>query len=117
LSVQEGIDLKVLYALVPNEKEQGAGFGVPFSWDIPMLEGYKWELLPNSRKEPNLRGFWGSSNPKIFSVLRKEKPDAVVITGWQSLPLLQTLSACVTLRIPRIIERASFTARLGENHT
>ncbi|HXW69268.1 MAG TPA: glycosyltransferase family 4 protein [Dissulfurispiraceae bacterium] len=112
LSVQKGIDLKVLYALVPDENEQGAGFGVPFSWDIPMLEGYKWELLPNSRKEPNLRVFRGSSTPKVYSVLRKEKPDVVVITGWQSLPLLQSLSACMKLRIPRIIRGESNALRL-----
>lgn len=111
LAVQKDVDLTVYYALVPDRNQQGVGFGVPFSWDIPMMEGYKWELLPNTVTLPSLSGFWGSSTPKIYSVLTEKKPDAVIITGWQSLPLLQSLWACMGLRIPRIIRGESNALR------
>lgn len=111
LAVQKDISLKVFYALLPDEQQQGAGFGVPFTWDIPTLEGYRWEALPNSARSPSLSGFFGSSTPDIYKIFAKEKPDVVIITGWQSLPLLQALWACMRLRIPRIIRGESNALR------
>src|SRR5262249_24509458 len=97
------IDLKVYYALLPDEQQQAVGFGARFVWDIPLLDGYDWELLPNKRRSPSLRGFFGSSAPAIHSRLADWKPDVVIITGWQALPLLQTLWAAMRLGIPRIV--------------
>lgn len=111
LAVQKDISLKVFYALLPDEQQQGVGFGVPFAWDIPTLEGYRWEALPNSARSPSLSGFFGSSTPDIYKIFAKEKPDVVIITGWQSLPLLQALWACMRLRIPRIIRGESNALR------
>jgi hypothetical protein len=85
LAAQEQIELTVYYALMPDREHQGVGFDVPFAWDIPLLEGYGWELLPNKRKSPSLRGFFKSSTPAIHSVLKSARPDEVIITGWQSL--------------------------------
>ncbi len=103
LATQPGVDLKVYYALIPDAQQQGVGFGVPFNWDIPMLEGYDWELLPNVRTTPGLRGFFASSTPAVYSILKKARPDVVILTGWQSLPLLQALCACMRLGLPRLI--------------
>jgi glycosyltransferase involved in cell wall biosynthesis len=107
LSRLPGVELKVYYALLPDRKQQGAGFGVPFQWDIPMLEGYEWEALPNSSRRPSLRGFFANSTPSIKAALSRDKPDVVIITGWNALPLLQALWACMRLRIPRIVRGES----------
>jgi glycosyltransferase involved in cell wall biosynthesis len=101
------VELKVYYALLPDSEQQGVGFGVAFNWDIPMLEGYEWQVVPNRRTSPRLRGFFASSIPAIYSLLSKSKPDIAIITGWQSLPLLQALWACTRLRIPRIVRGES----------
>lgn len=111
LGSQEQIDLTVYYALIPDREQQGVGFDVPFDWDIPLLEGYEWELLPNKRKEPSLRGFLNSSTPAIYSILKKTRPDVVIITGWQSLPLLQALWASIRLGIKRIVRGESNSLR------
>jgi glycosyltransferase involved in cell wall biosynthesis len=111
LAAQPGVDLKVYYALIPDAQQQGVGFGVPFQWDIPMLEGYEWELLPNTRPAPSLRGFFASSTPAVYTILKKARPDIVILTGWQSLPLLQTLWACIRLRLPRLIRAESNALR------
>ena len=103
LAAQPGLDLKVYYALIPDAEQQGVGFGVAFNWDIPMLEGYDWELLANARATPGLRGFFASSTPAVYSILEKARPDMVILTGWQSLPLLQALWACMRLRLPRLM--------------
>ena len=111
LASEKQLDLKVYYALIPNEQQQGVGFDVPFSWDIPLLEGYKWEAMPNKRRSPSLTGFFSSSAPAIHSLLEKERPDVVIITGWQSLPLLEALWASVRLGIPRIVRGESNALR------
>jgi glycosyltransferase involved in cell wall biosynthesis len=107
LSACQQVDLEVYYALVPDQNQQGVGFGLSFAWDIPMLEGYRWRVIPNKRTDPSLRGFFASSTPEIYSMLAKARPDAVIITGWHSLPLLQALWACLRLGIPRIVRGES----------
>src|SRR5689334_3033559 len=112
LANQKNLDLKVYYALLPDQEQQSVGFGKAFAWDVPLLEGYDWELIPNTRKSPSLRGFLRSSTPAIHSLFAKAKPDVVILTGWQSLPLLQALWSAIRLRIPRIVRGESNALRL-----
>src|SRR5215471_19624964 len=84
LTKQAGVSLKVLYAANPSAEQQGTGFGVAFKWDIPMLEGYEWEVLANRKPTTGLRGFFSNSAPAVHAVLKRERPDAVILTGWQS---------------------------------
>jgi len=102
LAKLEGIETKVYYGLIPSPEQQGEGFGVSFEWDIPMLAGYAWELLDNHDKEPELGHFFGNRLRHVRAMLRRERPDVVLITGWNAYPLLQVLLACMCLRIPRL---------------
>ena len=107
LALRSEIHLKVYYALLPDKEQQGVGFNVPFAWDIPMLEDYEWQALPNAGRRPGLTGFFSNSTPSIRAVLASNKPDVVIVTGWHALPLLQALWACMLLRIPRIVRGES----------
>lgn len=111
LAAQAGVELKVYFAMLPTREQQGVGFNVPFTWDIPMLEGYEWEVLPNAVAKPQLGTFRGSSVPSIRRILAANRPDAVIITGWHALPLLQALWACIRLGIPRLVRGESNTMR------
>jgi glycosyltransferase involved in cell wall biosynthesis len=111
LASQPELDLKVYYANLPDREQQGVGFGVPFSWDIPLLEGYEWEALANRRRSSALGTFLFSSTPGLKRVLRKAGPQAAILTGWNSLSLLQALRACVSLNIPRIVRGDSNSMR------
>lgn len=111
LARQDGIDLKVYYGFIPSEEQQGYGFNASFKWDIPMLDGYKWEAVPNSRKKPGFNSYFGSSTPGIGKVFAKDRPDAVVLIGWSFLPLVQALWACRKLRIPAIVRGDSNNLR------
>jgi len=54
-----GLDLVVLYAMIPDAEQQGVGFEVPFQWDIPLLEGYRYRQLENRARRPRLSRFFG----------------------------------------------------------
>lgn len=112
LAARPEVDLKVYFALLPDSAQQGIGFGIPFQWDIPMHEGYQWEALPNARARPVLGSFFGSSTPGILQALRRDRPDAAILSGWNALPLLQALWACERLRLPRIVRGESNAMRL-----
>ena len=111
LARRAGMAFKVYYALLPDREQQGAGFDVPFAWDIPMLADYDWVALPNSVRRPGLTGFFASSTPSIRAVLAENRPDVVIITGWHALPMLQALRACMVLNIPRIVRGESNAMR------
>ena len=57
--IAEGVDLRVLFAFLPDAGRQAVGFGAGFEWDVPLLEGYAWSLLAQSRREPELGRFLG----------------------------------------------------------
>ncbi len=103
LAQQREIDFKVYYGFIPSAEQQGYGFNASFKWDVPMLDGYKWEVVPNARKNPSFSSYSGSSTPGIGKVFAKDRPDAVVLIGWSFLTLVQALMACRKLRIPTIV--------------
>lgn len=105
------VDLKVYYAVLPDAIQQSVGFGVPFSWDIPLLDGYAWELLQNIASNPSLAAFTGCDAPQVIEHFRRDRPDAVLLTGWHSKVLLQALWAARRLHIPCIVRGESNVLR------
>jgi len=101
------IQLKVYFCCRPDDQQQGVGFDQPFKWDIPMYDGYEWQILDNKNRGPGAAGFFSSSIRNLVDVLRCDRPDVMVLTGWQALPLLQALWACIRLRIPRLVRGES----------
>ena len=54
LAADPRLDLTVFFAMVPDAAQQGAGFGVAFEWDSPLLAGYPHEVLANRAKRPSV---------------------------------------------------------------
>ena len=109
LAEERGLELKVYFSYIPDPKQQGVGFGKAFEWDIPLLDGYGWEVLPQlaplQRGPKVLKGaVWG-----IRRALQAFQPDAALILGWHHVSLLQALLACRLSRIP-IIMRGELNA-------
>jgi glycosyltransferase involved in cell wall biosynthesis len=99
LAARAEVDLTVYYALLPTPAQQGVGFGEQFAWDVPLLDGYRWQVLPNAARAPSLDGFLASRTPAVTEVLKSDRPDAVIVSGWHALPLLQATRACGRLGI------------------
>jgi len=103
LAADPRIDLTVFYAMIPDAAQQGAGFGVPFEWDLPLLGGYRHEVLENRARHPSATTFSGCDTPGIFGRLRRDRPDAVLVNGWGTKTSLQALWACRRLGIPCLV--------------
>ena len=97
------VDLTVFYCQLPDAAARGADFGVAFDWDIPLLDGYRYEVLCNVARQPSVTRFTGCDTPEIGTRLRHGRFDAVIVNGWVVKSCLQTLWACKRLGIPRLV--------------
>lgn len=109
--VAEGVHLRVFFSLLPDAREQGFGFGRSFSWDVPVLQGYEWAVLPQGRSHPNLEDFRGLRSQGVGRAMGDFSPDVVLLTGWNARPLLQALGAAVRLGIPTVVRGESNSLR------
>lgn len=103
LAVRSDIELTVYYAMIPSPDQQGVGFGIAFEWDVPLLEGYTWRLLPNTSRSPSLRGYFASRVPAVGAYLDQDVPDVVLLTGWQAYPLIQSLRSSRARNLPVLV--------------
>src|SRR5262249_27696108 len=80
----------VYYAHKQTPSEQArAGFGVPFEWDIPLFEGYRFTWLENKASQPSVSRFHGCDTPEIEAIMRRERFDAFLMFGWNKKCFLQ----------------------------
>ena len=85
LAKQEGLNLKTFFCsdfgVTPKRDEQ---FGVTFSWDIPLLDGYEYEFLVNRATDPGPQSSKGLYNPDADKKILDFRPDAVLVHGYSS---------------------------------
>jgi glycosyltransferase involved in cell wall biosynthesis len=111
LAEEPSIDFSVLFIQQPDAQQQGQGFGVAFKWDIPLLEGYRWQQVPDLRGRGGLRGFFAARITHPVALLRKLDPDVLLLTGWQAWPLVQLLLAAWWLGVPVVMRGESNALR------
>ncbi len=79
----EGFEFEVFYAHRQTAKGQaGAGFGVEFEWDTPLLEGYPHRFLKNVSRRPSTDTFQGCDCPEVGNILIKEGFTHLLCIGW-----------------------------------
>ena len=96
------IDLSVVYATNPQPQQQGAGFGVSFRWDVPLLDGYDHRIVRRSTKNDRVHSdsFWGLDVPEIGDAVLATRPDVTLVPGWHSVTQLRAIRACRKAGIP-----------------
>lgn len=52
------------------------------TWDVPLLEGYEFEFVPNTARQPGTHHFRGVRNPGLVRAIEDWGADAVLIFGW-----------------------------------
>lgn len=87
------IELRVFYTYAQAASDQvfDPGFGSSFKWDIPLLEGYHYQFVPNVAVKPGLDHFGGLNTPTLTREIDTWQPDAVLVYTWNSRAHLDAL--------------------------
>src|SRR5215813_7962585 len=92
--------IRVFYATdVSLRGHFDTGFSETVAWDEPLLEHYPANVLKLENGVP-MKGFDSLLGKGIFSLLRRERPDAVLLTGLAYRFDWSVYLAAVRLRIP-----------------
>ena len=106
LASQPDIDLTVYFSSNFSVREYvDKGFGVPVEWDVPLLDGYRYEFLPRvfgGRGEDAAQVSGG-----IFRRLRDGRFDAVWVHGYSTVDALHAILAARVLGIPVLLRSDS----------
>lgn len=76
-------DLTVYFCYNPADGDYDQGFGQKVTWDIPLLQGYKYHFLKSlsGNKMPGNR-FWSLVNFEIVKLLLTDKNEIIIVHGW-----------------------------------
>lgn len=87
---ESGLMVKVFYLwdFGITEQVDRAGFQRAFKWDVPLLEGYDFEFVPNTSVHPGTDHFGGLRNPGLIGRVERFKPDAVLLFGYNFASLM-----------------------------
>ena len=98
------LDLTVLYASRPTPAQQAVGYAQPFEWDSDLYEGYRWQVVRESRPDESFDSeqFGGIDVVEIGDALLATKPHVAMVAGWHSRTQLRAISTCRRHRIPMV---------------
>jgi glycosyltransferase involved in cell wall biosynthesis len=96
------LDILLAYCSLQGAESQfDPGFGIDVKWDIPLLEGYPWALVPNRPLIPMPGSFFNHFNPGIWRLISDGKFDAVVVlTGYMCATFWVAVAAAKWSRVP-----------------
>jgi len=108
LAQQPQIDLTVYFcSRLGLEERLDPGFGRVFKWDMPLLDGYHCQFLPNLRGEGEVNGFFRLINPGIIKELRNGHYDALWIHGYAHATNWLAALAALRYRVPFLVRGES----------
>jgi glycosyltransferase involved in cell wall biosynthesis len=79
------------------------GFGREVRWDVPLLDGFRSEFLPNWSPRPHPSRFWGLFNPAALQHIRCGEFDAVWVHGWASVTNCTAMLAAFLAGVPVLL--------------
>jgi glycosyltransferase involved in cell wall biosynthesis len=84
LALEKDIYPRVFYTW--SQAAQGpqfdAGFERAIQWDIPLLDGYEHEFVPNVSTHPSPERRDGVVNPTLIAAIESWGADAILVYGW-----------------------------------
>jgi glycosyltransferase involved in cell wall biosynthesis len=105
---EPGIDLTVFFGSdfsVRGYKDEG--FGVEVKWDVPLLDGYKYEFLPPIR-DTGIEGTFSPISYGISARLQAGAFDALWVHGYATVNQMHGILAAKSLGIPVMIRGDSW---------
>ncbi len=103
LAQRDDVQVKVFYTWHAGQRAQfDSGFKKEIAWDIPLLDGYEYELVPNASRRPGTDHFFGLRNPSLIERVLAWQPDVVHLTGYPYLSHLRALRTFAKRNLPVI---------------
>jgi glycosyltransferase involved in cell wall biosynthesis len=98
ISKLQDVNLTVFFDHLPDSRQQGIGFGTAFKWDLPLLEGYDWQVCSG-------KAATGDQWVSLMGAIRSS--DVVLVTGWQDPFLIKATLLAFLMRRPVIVRGES----------
>jgi len=94
LAKRDNLQLRVFFTWHAAAAAQyDPGFAQEVAWDIPLTDGYEYEVVTNVSSRPGSDHFSGIRNPDLVRRVLNWKPDAVHITGYAYASHLRAMRA------------------------
>lgn len=101
LAQRSDVQIKVFFTWHGGKQAQlDRGFQKSVAWDIPLTDGYEFEVVSNIARNPGTHHFWGLRNPSLIQQVMAWQPDAVHVTGYAYASHLQALRSLHQKRVP-----------------
>ena len=93
LAASTAVQPKVFYtwSQTATGSQFDTGFGARLNWDIPLLQGYEHEFVPNTARQPGVDSFWGIRNPGLERAIASWHAEALLVYGWNLHAHLQIM--------------------------
>jgi glycosyltransferase involved in cell wall biosynthesis len=102
LAKRDEVTVKVFYTWRDAGPALDVKFEKTFAWDIPLMEGYEFEVVPNTSPAPGTHHRRGLINPDLVGRVEAWQPDAVHITGYNYVSHGQAIKKLSEAGIPVI---------------
>ncbi len=103
-ALSRAVDLHVYFCHRQDARGQAAaGYGAAFEWDVPLLDGYRFEWLRNVARVPSVFEYRGCDTPGIAQLVTRGRFDACIVSGWYLKSYVQTIRACSTAGVPLMV--------------
>ncbi|TXD81369.1 glycosyltransferase family 4 protein [Subsaximicrobium wynnwilliamsii] len=104
LEQNELVEFKIYYCSDYGLSQDGKRFHPEFgelpNWDVDLVNGHTYEILKNSAlKKGIFNGFFGLMNFGIYAKLKSDRPDVLVINGWNYFTMIWAVFCCKFLKV------------------
>src|SRR5216117_1697315 len=94
-------DLRVFYLSTHGvTPHRDPGFGITVAWDVPLLEGYDHEFVPNRSRKPGSGSVLGLDNPALAERIGRYAPSAILMFGYNYLSCYRLLWSRIGRQVP-----------------
>jgi glycosyltransferase involved in cell wall biosynthesis len=108
LAARGDVEIKVFFCWDFGVKEtKDPGFGRTIRWDVPLLDGYDHEFVPNLARRPGTNHFFGIVNPTAPARIASFRPDVVVVHNYVHFTENEVMAAARLFRVPVLLRGES----------
>jgi glycosyltransferase involved in cell wall biosynthesis len=102
LAVRDDIEIKVFYTWRDARVTRDQKFQCDFAWDLPLTDGYEFEVVCNTAPDPGTHHHAGLRNPDLVRRVLSWRPDAVHLTGYNYHSHLRAMRTLSRMGVPVI---------------